>query len=80
VKISEVTGDRVDHKTKVELIKLQEEAIKKEQEEMKTAEELKKQEELKKMEEEILVDVSIFIFLNFFHPNSASPPWIKYFH
>lgn len=61
VKISEVTGDRVDHKTKVELIKQQEEAIKKEkeEEEAKKAEETKKLEELKKKEDELLVDKAV---------------------
>ena len=68
MKISEVTGDRIDHKTKVQLIKQHEEAIKKEkeEEEAKKAEEKKKLEEIKKMEEEVLVDVSFSSMINIF--------------
>ena len=56
MKISEVTGDRVDHKTKVDIIKQEEEAIKleKAEEEAKRAEEEAKraEEEAKRAEEE----------------------------
>ena len=45
VKISEVSGERVDNKTKLELIKQEELAIQKEKEEKKKAEAAKKAQE-----------------------------------
>ena len=58
VKISEMSGERVDNKTKLDIIKQEEQAIRAEEEAQKATEQLEKEKKAKKLEEEAEAKVS----------------------